>query len=231
MNKYPRHARDVSDLKEAAKTYVLPGFIPAQPVLDRSIQVWASGSCFAENIAAELRNQGIRTGLIKFSETTNSPSLVLANLQEPTTRELIPAFDLAVITLGVAATETDGKWAPSTVAEVREQLSEIVKTIRSINERIAIFFTVSPVPLRRAPWSPSPVVADTISKSTLRAALAEYIAEKPHNVLYWPAYEIVRGLGQHRGGHFGADDNHQRHVSNDVVKVVVELFIESWFKP
>lgn len=230
MNKYPRHTRDVADLKEAAKTYVLPGFIPPQPVLDRSCQVWATGSCFAENITAELRRQGIRTGLIQISETSNSPSLVLASLQEPATRELIPAFDLAVITLGVAATETDGKWVASTVAEVRSQLSELVKTIRSINEGIVIFFTLSPVPLRRAPWSPSAVAADTVSKATLRAALSEYLSEKPHNVLYWPAYEIVRGLGLHRGGHFGADDNEQRHVSKDVVKVVVDLFIESWFK-
>lgn len=230
MNRYPRHTRDVVDLKEAAKAYVLPGFVPQQPVLPRSSQVWATGSCFAENITAELRRQGINTGFTKISETTNSPALLLANVANPTTREVLPAFDLAVITLGVAATEKDGKWTASTVAEVKSQLAEIVSNIRAVNERMGIFFTLSPVPLKRALWHSSAVAADTISKATLRAALSEYLADKPHNVLYWPAYEIVRGLGMHRAGHFGAEDNELRHVSKEVVEVVVGLFIESWFK-
>jgi hypothetical protein len=231
MSKYPRHSRDVADLKEAAKTYVLPGSMPPHPVLSRTDQVWAIGSCFAENITAELRSRGIQTGLNVVSETTNSPALVLKSICDSAARDFIPAAKAAIITLGLAAEEHDGTWKPSTVAQVREQLSGIVANIRAINDQIGIFFTLSPVPLRRAPWSPSAVVADTISKSTLRAALAEYLSEKPRNVVYWPAYEIVRGLGLHRAGHFGADDNEQRHVSRDVVKVVVDLFIETWFKP
>ena len=231
MNKYPRHTRDVSDLREAAKKYVLPGYVPPQPVFSRDEQVWAIGSCFAENITAELRAQGIKTAVTQLSETINSPALVLRSLSESGAKDILSHFNIAVITLGLAANEIDGQWVPSTVAEVKQELSGIVQEVREANPRIKIFFTLSPVPINRAMWSASPIIADTISKATIRAALAEFFYSKPAEVYYWPAYEIVRGLGMHRPRHFGADDNETRHVSKDVVRVVVDLFIESWFRP
>lgn len=61
MNKFPRHAREVEDLRTAALEFVLPGLVPTQPVFDKSSRIWTMGSCFAQNINAALSAHGVRT--------------------------------------------------------------------------------------------------------------------------------------------------------------------------
>lgn len=256
MNKYPRHASELADLKEACRKFVLPNLVPTEPFLDRSLPVWTMGSCFAENIAAALGALGVATRCNKVGEFSNFPPMVEGVIrailkgeafQEAPQEAVLAAqafirnSQAAILTLGVGAAAFDKKgkilshgedeqWRALRYNEVATSISKAVKLLQAINPKIVVFLTLSPVPLNHSFWSDSVVVADCESKSTIRAALTEYFRDPPKNVHYWPAFEIVRWLGVHRPGHYGADDGLLRHVSKDVVKVVVDLFIESWFK-
>lgn len=257
MNKYPRHASEISDLKEACRKFVLPGFVPHAPILDRSLPVWTVGSCFAENIAAELGALGVATRCNKVGEFANSPPMVSEIIRaalkgesfERATKEAVlelQAFiqrsQAAVLTFGVGAAAfgengeivsagAPPQWRALQYDEVSASIGQAVDMLQTINPRIVVFLTLSPVPLNSSFWNASSVVADCESKTTIRAALTEYFRAPPKNVHYWPAFEVVRWLGAHRAGHYAADDGLQRHVSRDVVKTVVDLFVESWFKP
>lgn len=155
-------------------------------------------------------------------------------------RELVPTVAGAVLTLGVATVaygkagqlfmgDSTDRWRAMTMAEVKSNIEDMISTLQTLNPDIQIFLTLSPVPLNRTPWHASSVIADCVSKSTIRIAIEEVLQNQPHNVYYWPAFEIVRWLGAHRPGHYGADDGLLRHVSNDIVNVITSLFIERFF--
>src|SRR5690606_38264140 len=132
---------------------------------------------------------------------------------------------------GKLATEgAEGSFKAISAQEAQKDIYRAVAARRKINPRITVCLTLSPVPLNRSFWSSSPVVADCVSKSTLRVAIDQFVAANPKNNFYWPAFEIVRWLGAHRPGHYAADDGLQRHVSKDVVHVATKLFIESFFQ-
>lgn len=255
--KYPRHRRDVADLITAVRDFVLLGEGPVSPIFAKSDRIWSMGSCFAQNIGKALNDAGANCAVNPIPEFANSSALLSAFIEsiasgEP--NELIPDAVLeqskefistakgAILTLGLAAAafdgegnitsgrQEDGVWRPLTVAEVTADIASAVWNLKSVAPSIQIILTLSPVPLNRAFWHPSTLIADCVSKSTLRAALSEYMAQETANVYYWPAFEIVRWLGAHRPGHYGADDGQQRHVSSDVVDAIVQLFIERYFK-
>ncbi len=94
-----------------------------------------------------------------------------------------------------------------------------------------IVLTVSPVPISGTTEFGSAVVADCVSKSTLRVACHEVATfHQAEDVVYWPSFEIVRWLGPHYGpAHplvYGADDDNTRHVSGWIVKIIIDLFLE-----
>lgn len=107
-----------------------------------------------------------------------------------------------------------------------EQLSAILDTLHVLNPNLHVVLTLSPVPLNRAFGEPSAVVADCLSKSTLRVAIAEVMDNARPNVSYWPSFEIVRWLGAHLPPVFGTDDGLSRHVSKDLVDLIVHLFMK-----
>lgn len=108
-----------------------------------------------------------------------------------------------------------------------------IRRILSLMNRVAPaaskIISVSPVPLVATVEMPSVVVADCVSKSTLRAAVHEVVAADA-TVTYFPAFEIVRWLsGYTKTEVYGADDQNARHVSNWVVELIVGSFIERFF--
>lgn len=254
MNKYPRHASELADLTEACRKFVLPGSVPPAPAFDKNTPVWTIGSCFAVNIAEALKSQGINCANAEVSENLNAPPLLRLYLEGIKTgksdyvpqeeiaamRPLIASAGAAVLTLGLAvaaldkrgkiAVNTEGEFKAISADEAQRDIAKSVFALRAINPRITVVLTLSPVPLNRSFWSDAPVVADCVSKSTLRVAIDQYLKTKPTNVHYWPAFEIVRWLGSHRPGHYAADDGLERHVSKDVVNVVTSLFIENFFR-
>lgn len=168
-------------------------------------------------------------------------------------RRALVAADALVLTLGVAPCFFDqqtGEFAFSalksptgqqyleqncvmrttSVAENVANLHEIVDTAARIAGRPhKVVFTLSPVALAGTTEFYSAVIADCLSKSTLRLACQEVIEARPQ-IIYWPSFEIVRWLGVHYtrpdAPVFGAEDGNTRHVSNWLVQLIVQLFIE-----
>lgn len=245
-SKYPRHARDLDNLASACKEYVLPGYWPSKPVLKKTDPVWTMGSCFADNVKAALMRAGVPCASISLKERNNSPPLLRLFTQKLITevgeaRDFVAAAKCAIITLGVAAAqyspsgellysdaETVGDWKPISAAAAQADIAATVTNLRTINPNLIVILTVSPVPVNRSPWRHGAVTADCISKSTLRVAVEQYLESRPDKVAYWPAFEIVRWLGAHKPGMYGADDELQRHVSNGVVDLITGLFVEAY---
>ncbi len=120
----------------------------------------------------------------------------------------------------------------TTVAENAENIHHILDTIRRLARREPrVVLTVSPVPLGGATGFESAVVADCLSKSTLRLACDEVLRTRPGDgLVYWPSFEIVRWLGAHYSANqplvYGADDGSTHHVSNWIVDLVIDLFLK-----
>lgn len=161
----------------------------------------------------------------------------------------IPTENVFILTLGLAASWfRKGDTVPILEADfqnldayefrfegIEENLSyvrSIVTALRTLNPTIAVVLTVSPVPLNGFYGvRKSAVVGDLISKATLRLVVERYLAERPANVYYWPAFEIVRWLGAHLPPVFGADDGNARHVNQDLVDLIIDLFLTYFATP
>jgi GSCFA family/Sulfotransferase family len=113
----------------------------------------------------------------------------------------------------------------TSVAENVENIEAIVTLLRKLNPAAKVVFTVSPVPIFATFEYNSAIIADCISKSTLRVAIDAYLKTGVAGVHYWPAFEIVRWLGAYHGPMFGAEDGTTRHVSERVVTAIVEKFV------
>jgi hypothetical protein len=129
----------------------------------------------------------------------------------------------------------------STVEENTKNLLMIIRLLREHCGDKPIIVTLSPVPLNATFLGRSCVVSDCASKSILRAAI-ETVCQQTSpkdNVYYWPSFEFVRWLSGHvplafYGGDLKADgvsvtDN--MHVSEWVVRIIVENFVRRFFKP
>ena len=128
--------------------------------------------------------------------------------------------------------ETAHPMRTTTVSENVENLKAILESVQRIaKRRVQVVLTVSPVPLGATTEFRSAVIADCISKSTLRVACHEFqMSEHAADLVYWPSFEMVRWLGPHFGPEhplvYGAEDGNTRHVSDWVVKLIMELFLE-----
>lgn len=253
MEKYPRSSAELTDLANASRKFVLPGFVPEKPFLTKADSIWTIGSCFAVNILAALKAHGIKCANSELMEGVNSPPMLRLYLEGIASgvssyvsaaeikdvRAIIASAKGAILTFGLAvapltaqgtlAINAPGELKAISAAAAEADIAGAVQALKAINPDIHAFLTLSPVPLNRSFWSSAPVVADCVSKSTLRVALDQFLQTAPANVHYWPAFEIVRWLGAHRAGHYAADDGLQRHVSRNVVDVATGLFIESFF--
>ena len=172
-------------------------------------------------------------------------------------RRYVVESDVFVLTLGVAPcffetgsgdfvfyppqTETgrdllhaDTVMRTTTVVENIRNLGLVLESLRRLARRPPrIILTVSPVPLSGTLEFHSAVVADCVSKSTLRVACHEVLSQPDSaDVVYWPSFEIVRWLGAHFGPDqphvYGADDSNTRHVSEWVVRLIIDLFLEHY---
>ena len=117
----------------------------------------------------------------------------------------------------------------SSVAENKDNLHGIVECIRFANKKAPIVLTLSPVPLKATFREISCMTADAVSKSILRVAINELMAEKIDNVYYFPSYEIVKWAGGHLSfPAFGLDDGCVRHVSRFLVINIINSFIKHY---
>jgi GSCFA family len=109
-------------------------------------------------------------------------------------------------------------------AENLAAMNRIVDLIQSAKPNARIFTTVSPVPLKRTFSGEDVFVANSLSKSTLRAALSE-LAETRERVAYFPSYEAVISGGN------DAWEEDGRHVRRSVVEEITKTFVKTYFSP
>lgn len=106
-----------------------------------------------------------------------------------------------------------------TAAEVSSDLSQFMERLLSVNPKIRVILTVSPVPLAATFEDRHVWVSTTYSKAALRVA-ADEIERKYPNVIYFPSYEIITSPSAN--GAYYRDD--LRQVTELGVSHVMRLF-------
>ena len=123
---------------------------------------------------------------------------------------------------GGGASETT--YHRASFAENFAAISRLVDLITAAKPQAKIFMTVSPVPLKLTFSGEDIFAANTLSKATLRAVLAEIAAARP-NVVYFPSYDAVMAAGE------AAWEGDGRHVLRPVVESITQAFVASYFLP
>ncbi len=135
-----------------------------------------------------------------------------------------------LVTDYVANTQTPGLyWRLTSFEENVAHLNAIISTLRAFRPSLKIVLTVSPIPIARSFTHRSPIVADCVSKSTLRAAVEQLLQRSDENLFYWPSFEAIRWLGGHIGPLFGTDGEDQRHPGVKYIEAIVTPFAEAFF--
>lgn len=112
----------------------------------------------------------------------------------------------------------------TTVDENVENLDRLYALLRAHNPGIRLVITASPVPLAATFREPHAVLADTVSKATVRLAVYHFCERHPE-VVYFPAFEYVRALSKWP---WEADN---RHVSKAVVDRIMSNFMRHYGEP
>lgn len=110
----------------------------------------------------------------------------------------------------------------TTYGENYDNVNEIMNIIKRINPKAKVILTVSPVPLGMTYSKYDHVVANTESKSVLRAVAGEIVRNHEHSN-YFHSYEIATSLDRQ---HVFIQD--ARHVKKDFVLHIMKEF-EKYF--
>lgn len=119
----------------------------------------------------------------------------------------------------------------TTVDENAENLRQIVSLVRRVNPHAPIVFTLSPVPLLATHRDISCLTADCVSKSVLRVALDQMMADRAPGVFYWPSFEIVKWVGATLPWSAYGDGGNARNVDRRIVFEIIDAFVESYYTP
>lgn len=160
-------------------------------------------------------------------------------------REMFENMDIFVFTLGLTeiwCSKIDGAVFPLApgvaggmmdnskyefinldVEEVRRDLQIFISMLSTVNPKVRILLTVSPVPLMATYENRHVLCSTTLSKSILRVA-ADVIAKENSNVDYFPSYEII--VGNYNRGSFFEDD--LRSVKPEGVAQVMSTFMKNY---
>ena len=215
----------------------------------RDAGIDAANLLIEESINSPLANRAFLEALARPGASEQAARIAATFGEDflPRARERLGDAQAIVLTLGVAPAlfhRDDGRFAfledyrallaagrvamrTPTVAETARVVAEMLALLRSLNPAARVFVTVSPVPLMGTAELASALLADCVSKSSLRAAIHEVLAGGGFaDMHYWPSFEIVRWLGGHADfAAYGADDGNSRHVSDWIVRLIVERFM------
>jgi tetratricopeptide (TPR) repeat protein len=114
----------------------------------------------------------------------------------------------------------------TTVADNVANLQHILAQLRRVNPKAHVVITVSPVPLGTTFEYESAIVADCVSKSTLRVAVDELMRENLPGLMYWPSFELFRWVGSYVPNLYGMEDRSTVHASEFAVAVAVDAFVD-----
>jgi len=250
--KFPTRPELLRDIRAAAETFILPDYTPEFPILPKSASVVTAGSCFADNIAATLLGLGMETHTISIVEGLNSPLATLDMIRRLSDGDdggiaghaRLARASLLVLTVGVAIHPflhghpifAFGRenvrglhWRMLTVEEIKEAIMMILDEVRLISPSLKTVISISPIPLQWSKEHRSVFGQDCLSKSLIRVAVESVLSEKIKDVYYWPSFEIVRWLGGHSGPFFGTNGQDARHIDQNVLDIIMSLFIRRYF--
>ncbi len=108
------------------------------------------------------------------------------------------------------------------VDENVENLERFYTKVRAANPDLRLVLTLSPVPLLATYQDRNAVVADTVSKALLRAAIDEFCRAHPE-VVYFPSYEIATRTPDWP---YTADNRHIRQ--KPIVERIMATFIKHY---
>ncbi len=121
------------------------------------------------------------------------------------------------------------KFELSTVEQNINNMKRLIETIHKNVGNVPIILTVSPVPLLATFRGVSAVSANSVSKAILRVAVDQIMSLNLDNVYYWPSYEVFKDIAPHiKDSSFQSDVTNHPH--NYIVKDVVNLFFDNYFK-
>lgn len=102
---------------------------------------------------------------------------------------------------------------------IRQQLTDLIRKVRAVNNKIKFILTVSPVPLTATMSGKHILIANSESKSILRA-ISSLFAEQFAFVDYFPSYELIN-TPISRGVFF---EPNQRNINAAGVDFVMKVF-------
>jgi len=119
------------------------------------------------------------------------------------------------------------EYRTTTVQENVDNVLYLIDFVRRLAPNAKIVITVSPVPLLASFEFESCVVADCLSKSTMRLVAHQVVNQSNlKNIIYWPSFEVFRWGGSNASNFYAADDGAAWHVSEDKVNATISAFID-----
>ncbi|HLL27446.1 MAG TPA: GSCFA domain-containing protein [Xanthobacteraceae bacterium] len=106
--------------------------------------------------------------------------------------------------------------------ECKADLLAAIDIVRKHNPKVKVLITVSPVPLRTTFTNQDVLVANTYSKSVLRAACQEIVSERPF-VDYFPSFEAVMLSTS------GVWERDHRHINDRLIGEIVKQVVAKYF--
>ena len=249
---------------------IIECFKPDTPFISGETRVVTLGSCFAQNIAADLYKanypilsmsvserlfnafalqqfvEGLVSRDVNLSALTAHWNIKLEEITD--IHDTIRDGAIVIITYGLDLVWFDNntdetildpaeKVGPKLilnepqryemrVTSVHDNLDAMIATInaiRTINPFAKVILTLSPVHLSRAVCDYPGIVADSISKSTLRCALHEFMALKLPNVFYFPSFEILRWFAPMLES-VSFEDGILRHLKKEWIEYTLSKF-------
>jgi tetratricopeptide (TPR) repeat protein len=115
----------------------------------------------------------------------------------------------------------------TSVQENVDNVLYLINFIRSLAPNVKLVITVSPVPLIASFEFESCVIADCLSKSTMRLVAHQVVNQSGlKDIIYWPSFEVFRWAGSNAGNFYAADDGAAWHVSEEKVNGTIGAFID-----
>ncbi len=119
----------------------------------------------------------------------------------------------------------------TTVEENVVNVTQILEILRDFNPNCLVVLSLSPVPLASTSEFASAIIADCVSKSTLRVAAHQLTQNRALKALYWPSFEVARWASGHHGRVYGNDDGSSHHLDFKVIDDIIDNFIHLFASP
>lgn len=191
----------------------------------------------------------LSTGKTDIAVSERIQELLPPGWSAESTLEKIRNTDVFILTLGVAPAffdKTTGafvlprptslnsrvlgekyEYRTTTVQENVDNVLYLIDFVRRQAPNARVVVTVSPVPLIASFEFESCVVADCLSKSTMRLVAHQVVNQSNlKNIIYWPSFEVFRWGGSNASNFYAADDGAAWHVSEDKVNATIGAFID-----